>query len=534
MKKVMLVDDEISIRENIRDCVNWEKEGFIYCGDAPDGEVALPLIEEWSPDILITDIKMPFMNGLELSSVVRQRMPETKIIILSGHDDFQYAQKALRLGVEDYCLKPVSSADLVGLLHAASAQIDKEREARRMEAYTPGKLLADLCGGLIGTAAAIEAAAQLDMPLSASCYAVAIFAVHGVGPQQPEPAPSNLGLLEETLGERLRMAGDGYVFKRSRSETVWIVKGNHPGKLTGLLEKDGAQIAAELGNSFGCEVTISTGSAKERLLGVHLSYLEAEENLVWRRMARQNKSSLFESSLNADSQAVLLDRNQIVDFMKVGSAAEAPAFLQTFTAAFDRINWNSMYAFYLINDLTLELVHSANLTFQPAENPAALVQSLQPAIRKITNVQDGIRYLRQLLERLWQWRYEGAGKYSELLSKVKLHIRENYADDQLSLNEISRQIGVSSSHLSKIFSQETGQTMTEYLTATRIAKAKELLKTTNCKTLEIAYRVGYNDQHYFSNLFKKITGMTPIEYRKQGLYQPQGGQPGERGNTADG
>ena len=104
---------------------------------------------------------------------------------------------------------------------------------------------------------------------------------------------------------------------------------------------------------------------------------------------------------------------------------------------------------------------------------------------------------------------------------MKRYIRENYHNDQLSLHETSKQIGVSSSHLSKVFSQETGQTMTEYLTATRIGKAKELLKTTRCKTFEIAFQVGYNDQHYFSNLFKKVTGMTPMEYRKHGQMSEQ-------------
>ncbi|WP_159067682.1 response regulator, partial [Paenibacillus ihuae] len=177
MKKVMLVDDEILIRESIRECVDWEKEGFIYCGDAPDGELALPLIEQQLPDILITDIKMPFMDGLELSSVVRQRLPQIKIIILSGHNDFQYAQTALRLGVEDYCLKPFSSADLIQLLHAVSVRIDEEQRLKRRYAYTPEKLFADLCGGLIGTAAAIEAADQLELQLTAPYYAVAILSL---------------------------------------------------------------------------------------------------------------------------------------------------------------------------------------------------------------------------------------------------------------------------------------------------------------------------------------------------------------------
>ena len=116
MKKVMFVDDEILIREHIRDYVDWDKEGFIYCGDASDGEMALPLIEKWKPDILITDIRMPFMDGIQLSKIVKQRLPNTKIVILSGHDEFEYARTALRIGVEEYLLKPIGPSDLILLL----------------------------------------------------------------------------------------------------------------------------------------------------------------------------------------------------------------------------------------------------------------------------------------------------------------------------------------------------------------------------------------------------------------------------------
>lgn len=124
--------------------------------------------------------------------------------------------------------------------------------------------------------------------------------------------------------------------------------------------------------------------------------------------------------------------------------------------------------------------------------------------------------MNRLFERLWEWRSEGADKYRELIDKVKHYISEHYDKEQLSLNDISSQVRVSPSHLSKTFSQATGQTITEFLTATRMDKAKELLKSTGHKTFEIAFSVGYNDQHYFSNLFKKVTGMTPMEYRKHG------------------
>ena len=111
--KVFLVEDEIVTREGIRDNVDWASEGFEFCGEAPDGEMALPLIEKSKPDILITDIKMPFMDGLQLSKIVREQMPWVKIIILSGHDEFEYAQAAVKLGATEYLLKPISSGDLL-------------------------------------------------------------------------------------------------------------------------------------------------------------------------------------------------------------------------------------------------------------------------------------------------------------------------------------------------------------------------------------------------------------------------------------
>lgn len=516
MKKVMLVDDEILIRESIRESVDWEREGFKYCGDAPDGELALPLIEQQMPDILITDIKMPFMDGLELCSVVRQRLPQIKIIILSGHDDFGYAQRALRLGVEDYCLKPVSSADLIQLLQAASDRIDEEQRLKKTYAYTPEKLFIDLCGGLIGTSAAIEAADQLELQLTAPSYAVALLSLAPSDPQVPDLSLAVSLAAGQMISEQLKELPDSFVYMRSRTETVVILKNMDKGPIAGRLEMLTAILQRKLKTAFGCDLSLCLGSVQERLQGIHVSFLEAEEEMVWKRLSRQNKAALWTASFDPSSDSVLLDRNRLIDFLKLGTSREAAGFLRGFAAVLQGINWDSMYAYYLINDITLELVRTARLSFQGEGDPEELLGRLQQQIRSIASFGDCLDYLHSLLEELWKWRSEGSGKYGELIDKVKLHIRDHYSEDQLSLYEISRQIGVSSSHLSKIFSQETGQTMTEYLTHTRISKAKELLKTTRSKTFEIAFMVGYNDQHYFSNLFKKVTGLTPTEYRKDG------------------
>ena len=129
MIKVFLVEDEVIIRESVKNSIDWEKEGYEFAGEASDGELALPLILEEKPDIVITDIRMPFMDGLELSRIVKEKLPDTKIIILSGYDDFGYAKEAIKIGVTEYLLKPVSAAVLLEHLQEVADKIQKQQGA---------------------------------------------------------------------------------------------------------------------------------------------------------------------------------------------------------------------------------------------------------------------------------------------------------------------------------------------------------------------------------------------------------------------
>lgn len=130
MLKVFLVEDEFVVRECIKNNVDWMENGFEFCGDASDGELAYPLIQAEKPDIIITDIRMPFMDGLELSRLIRKELPKSKIIILSGHEEFSYAQEALRIGVNEYLLKPVNGAELLRVVKSVSEQIEHEQTVK--------------------------------------------------------------------------------------------------------------------------------------------------------------------------------------------------------------------------------------------------------------------------------------------------------------------------------------------------------------------------------------------------------------------
>ena len=188
MIKVFLVEDEMLIREGIKNSIQWEKEGYEFVGEASDGELALPMILKEKPDILITDIRMPFMTGLELSRLVKQELPWTKILIISGYDDFEYAKEAIRVGVTEYLLKPISSVKLLETLQSVSEEIFQERKERdlrdiyqqEMQENTElkkMKFFSRLLSGDFSLAEALEEGKEFGMNLSAQMYQIILFKV---------------------------------------------------------------------------------------------------------------------------------------------------------------------------------------------------------------------------------------------------------------------------------------------------------------------------------------------------------------------
>ena len=186
MLKVFLVEDEVVMRNGIKNNIPWEQEGFEFVGEASDGELAYPLIKREKPDILITDIRMPFMDGLELSRLVKKELPQIKIIILSGYNEFDYAKTAISIGVTDYLLKPISSAKLLEAVKKVGDMIEKEQDnVRLMERYEKEmeenilqekhKLWGALASNRLSTIELLEKGQRLGMDFTASAYMVFLF-----------------------------------------------------------------------------------------------------------------------------------------------------------------------------------------------------------------------------------------------------------------------------------------------------------------------------------------------------------------------
>lgn len=520
MKKVFLVDDEILIREGIRERIEWEKDGFVYCGDAPDGEVALPLIERMSPDIVLTDIKMPFMDGLQLSKIIKDRMPWIKIIILSGHDEFAYAREALRLGVEEYCLKPIRSTELQLILQQVSDKIDaerqerKEREALQHKAIASQRLFRDqllieLCSGCIPTAEAIHEAEEHGIPLLSGYYLTAIIEAEAKD-MTDKHAVNRLEETKQFQELAAELSGHLYV-KRSKKEHVWILKGDQPE----LLEQAAQRLISRIKRieeELPVIVFAGIGSVKSRVQEISISFAEADRNKSYHHFMR--KRPVIGTQIQGLSG---YDRNKVTNFLKYGDASKVHELVSGYMKGSGDVNGDTtFYWHYLILDMlaaTTQYIHESG-----ADVKAFLqeLESVQENLSGRYSMEEMHGCAVSIIALAVKYRDQTKDKYSDLLGKAKEYIARNFDKPEISLQSVAAYVNVSPSHFSGIFSQATGQTFIDYLIKTRIHKAMELLKNTNAKSYEVAAMVGYNDPHYFNSVFKKVTGVTTKVFRNQG------------------
>lgn len=410
MYKVFLVEDEILIRERIKNNIDWEGNGFIFAGEASNGKMALPLIQKIQPDILITDIKMQFMDGLELSRTIKSIMPWIKIIILSGYDEFSYAKEAIAINVSQYLLKPIGAADLIKSLKDVAAQIDNDKIEKQNQKVIQEKLrdsiqimweryLRDLATGIIPDYEAIKKARCFGVNILSKYYCVGI-----IGLEALLLSKGQKEYIEYTRAGTIidnRISGNSQIIKYSENikKVILIFKGDDKEELTNNCQSYAQWIKEEVKQKTSCNITISIGSIRGTIQGIAESIKDAE------------------IAISLDDKS---DQSSIISL---------------------------------------------------------------------------------------------DSKYGCMVNKAKKYIYENYFKPELTLNAVADYVCVSTNHFSTIFSQKTGMTFSEYLTYVRIKKAKELLASTNMKAYEIAFQVGYNDSHYFSNVFKKIVSCTPTDFR---------------------
>jgi len=521
--KVFFVEDEIITREGIRDNVDWQANGFEFCGEASDGEMALPLLRAAQPDVLITDIKMPFMDGLQLSKIVRERMPRVKIIILSGHDEFEYAQKAIGLGITDYLLKPVTVQKLQSVLQKLTAQLDQERkeqdnlkklreEVEDNRATRREKLLFNLVVGAVSPMDAIEKGQLLGLDLSARLYLVVVVKIE-LGDRTEQYDHDEYQQIQRVLTGLAEKNPDIFVLKRDWGDLILIMKGN----TTEYLEEERDLLLVEIRQVLAktrYKLTIGVGASKDRIADIRQSFVEALMNI--QNPIRGNDGSGLNQAVDR-TELLKLDKSAIDDYLRFGSKDQFDEFFNVYIGPLGETALKSaLIKNYIFVDVILATAKLVN-------ELGGEIDKVIPELNSIEAILSNVKSVEQLREQACKILSVGLvyrdsrpnGQHQNLIRQAKEYMEQRYTDPDLTLNDVAARANLSPSHFSSVFSQETSQTFKEYLTEIRINKAKELLRMTTLRSTDIAYQVGYNDPHYFSSVFKKNTGVSPIEFRSQ-------------------
>lgn len=528
MYRVFLVEDEVLVREAIRDIIDWKSAGFDFVGEASDGEQALPLIAATKPDILITDIKMPFMNGLELSREVKRLMPWVKIIIVSGHDEFDYTREAISISVDEYLLKPISSCDLLEALNQMADSIDRTKEEKEADQILRsgskenldmirGKFLLDLVSGVMPYDEAIHGGRSLGLDLVANYYAVILTELSGQG-SEGKCAQYQDFLEAESLLDRL--AGPSHQFlkcKMNLREILFIAMNQDLEALESACHDFVHKIKDEVEKKTACQLSASIGSIKDRLEDLAGSLEDAKTLMEFGYVFTKSKMAEIQEAKAASAKnkaMITLDESRLIEYLRYEDEDTIMSKLVTCLHNIKEQELNSIFYTQLFTNIMIAVVRFLGELGEKVEYILPEFGNIDHMVNSIFTIDSFIHFLTILISRTIECRdNKKKSKYGDVIWKAKYYIDNNYTDSKLSLSRVADHVNMSSSHLSTIFSQEIEMTFIEYLTHVRITKAKEQLATTNLKSSEIAYRIGYNDHHYFSHVFKKVTGMRPTDYR---------------------
>ncbi len=534
MYSVFLVDDEPIVLEGIRSKIDWENNGFTFAGEATDGEIALSMIHEIKPDILITDIKMPFMDGLELSKAVKNIQPWIKIIILSGHDEFDYAKKAISIGIEDYILKPFTPDEILASLDKTAKEIDKERrqlsdisklkeELKSNESLVKKEFLNELLHTSLDVPLIMQKGKELKLDLIARFYKVLVSRIESTDKNDDElqEAKSLLNSYSDAWNGALS-------FFHHSNLLVCIFKGNTQQELDENAFHTAENISHITGKVKSCTVTTAIGKTVERIQLLKDSYSDARKILEKTEAVHTDKTDdkgrtagnrIISSDDIAENPGEVFidakDSDPLVDRLKYASKNDINAIIEE-SMALIRNNKGqfNVFASYLLVDLIMAVS-------KLVEKLGGDIKELKPEILQRNFIDNAVsdedsfkNTMNQVMAFALDFRNSKmTGKYGDVILKAKKYIEENYADQNTTLTTVAQAVCLSPNHFSTIFSQECKTTFIEYLTNVRMENAKRLMRETDMKGYDIAYECGFSDPHYFSYIFKKNTGLSPREYK---------------------
>lgn len=532
---IILVDDEEEVRKSIIKQIDWESAGFQVVGDAENGEDALEKIEVLEPDVVLTDIRMPYMDGLTLAEKIRQRYPSTKVVIFSGYDDFEYAQKAIKLNVTEYILKPVNVEELTSILKRIKYNLDEEIEEKRnvsrlRENYRKSlpiireQFFNDMVHRRLADDLIESKLREYDIPITgARKWIIAAIDVE----KSDDRSKKTLSLHEEEelipisvmqiVREKLKSYCRFSLFQSTAEAGMVVIAAlDDDNTTTGLIDVLG-DICKETKRILEVPVTIGIGHSVTGLSKIAGSYQSAVEALGYKAVVGSGITIYINDMEPVGSGKLEFDNSDESDFIsavKFGPDEKIEAVMVRISGKLEsaRVHYRQqqVYVFGVLNtviqmiqqyDLNLEEILGGELEY------LSVIDKLQKReefgewlLKTARKMNQAINQERDMTTR-------------QVIQQARQYIMDNYQNPDLSVEMICRHLHMSPAYFSTMFKKETGQAYIAYLTEIRLNKAVELLNKTDDKTYVIASKVGYQEQNYFSYVFKKKFGVSPTKFR---------------------
>ena len=521
--RVLLVDDEEDIREGISRKMDWLGLGFSLVGEAANGQDALELAESLRPDVILTDIKMPFMDGLELCRILTDRLPAARFVVFSGFDAFEYAKQAIQMNVVEYILKPINADELSAVLRRLKDQLDRERAERRnvellRSRYTENLpvlrelFYANLLDGRIEPGTERERAARLDIDLQGEEWAVGL-AYIGSDRRDALSTLSVQKLLEESLTAdrcRLTLYNDWVAVIVSLTESFTIYD------LIRVLDR----VCTLAASYLGLTLTVGVGAPCKELSGMARSAAEARTALEYRSMVGRGQV-IYIGDLEPDGGQVLTfeeaDERTLTAAVRLGSEQEVRDAAAALAGKIREANPSAGQYNLFLMELVTHLMKMTRRSGVGVEEVFGTGFSLPIQDSALPSLEELEGWCAERYLRLWTLiRRRQTDSAGQTVETAKEYIRQHYAESDLSVEKLCAYLHLSSTYFSTLFKRETGTSFTAYVTTVRMEAAAEAIRGTEEKTYLIAQRCGYEDPNYFSYVFKRHFGVTPTKYRSEG------------------
>ncbi|OPJ66079.1 response regulator [Clostridium chromiireducens] len=533
MYSVMIVDDEPIIRKGLKKIINWEEYGFKIVCEARDGEEALELIKEHSIDFIVSDIKMHKITGIELLREIREKGLDTLVLLLSGYDEFSYAQEGIRLGAFDYILKPIDSQKLKNILINANNKLTtkekKDREYNVNKVISGEKILYDLLRGK-NLMMMDEHISQYNLPLIKGKVQVAIVEIN-------EIIISSEDLTENDEWNHLNNMVNDLIekgFKKSDIKHFSLLDSDF-GKKIIIVQADKEVEISELNQSFikvlnsilqfGSEelqtkLNIGVGNAYNQIYSIYKSYLNAKEALKYKYVLGTNRlihaSELAECRQKSFVYPIEKEK-ALISAIIVGKDDSLNMLRELLKEIANLLNFDIFKINITFTQIVYNIYNNVLKKYSFLEDVYDLSKIVKIGFLGVETLEDIENQLMDNIAKLIDIIKEYSLNQSDNIVQRACEYVLNHIDEDITLTSIASNLNISKNYLCSIFKQQTGENFLEYATKAKMERAKILLKRHDYKVYEVSDMLGYKETAYFSKLFKKHTGYTPAEYKKSNI-----------------